>query len=90
MAAYYAQGVHFSSKLSALQFGGCLVQQYIVNVATKTKKNILKLLVLNQAQLCAELYQRLTYMVEHDVSELFCELHFSILHVSWCKWIKMR
>jgi hypothetical protein len=36
MAAYYAQRVHFSGKLSALHFGGCLFQQYIVDVAART------------------------------------------------------
>jgi hypothetical protein len=67
MAAYYAQRVHFSDKLSALHFGGCLFQQYIVNVAAKSEQNTLNFLVLNQAQLHAKLYQGLADMVEHDV-----------------------
>ncbi len=67
MVTYYAQGVPFNGKLSALQLNGHLFQQYIVNVATKIEKNTLNLLVLNQTQLCAELYQRLADMVEHDV-----------------------
>jgi hypothetical protein len=67
MAAYYAQRVHFRGKFSALHFGGCLFQQYIVDVATKTKHNTLNFLVLNQAQFCVELYQRLVDMVKHDV-----------------------
>jgi hypothetical protein len=66
MATYYAQRVHFSGELSVLHFGGRLFQQYIVNVAVKTKQNILNFLVLNQAQLRARLYQGLAYMVEHD------------------------
>ncbi len=37
MAAYYAQRVHFSAELSALHLGGRLFQQYIIDVATKTK-----------------------------------------------------
>ncbi len=67
MVAYYAQIVHFSGELFVLHFGGCLFQQYIVDVAAKTKQNILNFLVLNQAQLCVELYQGLADMVEHDV-----------------------
>jgi hypothetical protein len=66
MAACYTQRVHFSGELSALHLGGCLFQQYIVDVAAKTKLNTLNFLVLNQAQLCAELYQGLADMVEHD------------------------
>jgi len=66
MAAYYAQRVRFSGELSALHFGGRLFQQYIVNVVVKTKQNTLNFLVLNQAQLRAELYQGLADMVEHD------------------------
>ncbi len=56
MAAYYAQRLHFSGKLSALHFSGRLFQQYIVDVAAKTKQNTLNFLVLNQAQLRAKLY----------------------------------
>jgi hypothetical protein len=67
MVTYYAQGVPYSGELFALQLGGRLFQQYIVNVATKIDKNTFNLLVLNQTQLCAELYQRLENMVEHDV-----------------------
>jgi hypothetical protein len=67
MAAYYAQRVHFNDELSALHLSGRLFQQYIVDVTTKTKQNTLNILVLNQAQLCVELYQRLTDMVKHDV-----------------------
>jgi hypothetical protein len=67
MVAYYAQIEHFNGELSVLHFGGCLFQQYIVNVAAKTKQNILNFLVLNQAQFCVEFYQGLPYMVEHDV-----------------------
>jgi hypothetical protein len=37
MAAYYAQRLHFSSELSALHFSSRLFQQYIVDVAAKTK-----------------------------------------------------
>jgi hypothetical protein len=67
MATYYAQGVNFSGKLSALHLDGCHFQQYIIDIATKTKHNTLNFLVLNQAQLRVELYQRLVNMVEHDV-----------------------
>jgi len=56
MVAYYAQRVHFSGKLSALHLGGRFFQQYIVDVAAKTEQNIFNFLVLNQAQLRAELY----------------------------------
>jgi hypothetical protein len=66
MAAYYAQRVHFSGELSALHLGGHLCQQYVVDVAAKTEQNTLNFLVLNQAQLRAELYQGLADMVEHD------------------------
>jgi hypothetical protein len=66
MAAYYTQRMHFSGKLSALHLGGRLFQQYIVNVAVKTKQNILNFLVLNQAQFHAELYQGLADLAEHD------------------------
>jgi hypothetical protein len=37
MATYYAQRVHFSNELSALHLSGRLFQQYIINVAAKTK-----------------------------------------------------
>ncbi len=37
MAAYYAQRVHFSGKLSTLHLGGRLFQQYIIDVVTKIK-----------------------------------------------------
>jgi hypothetical protein len=67
MVTYYTQKVHFHDKLSALNFGGRLFKQYIVDVATKTKQNNLNFLVLNQAQLCAKLYQGFVDMVEHDV-----------------------
>jgi hypothetical protein len=67
MVAYYAQRVHFSGKLSTLHLGGSLFQQYIVDVAAKIKHNTLNFLVLNQAQLCAKLYQGPVDMVEHDV-----------------------
>ncbi len=67
MAAYYTQRVHFSNKLFTLHLGGRLFQQYIVDIATKTKQNTLNFLVLNQAQLRVELYQGLADMVEHDV-----------------------
>jgi hypothetical protein len=67
MAAYYAQRMHFSGKLFVLHIAGCLFQQCIVDVAAKTKQNTLNFLVLNQTQLCAELYQGLVDMVEHDV-----------------------
>jgi hypothetical protein len=67
MVAYYAQRVHFNGKLSALQFDGRLFQQYIVDVAAKTKHNTHNFLVLNQAQLRAKLYQGRIDMVEHDV-----------------------
>jgi hypothetical protein len=66
MAAYYAQRVHFSAELSVLHLGGRLFQQYIIDVVAKTKQNTLNFLVLNQAQLRAELYQGLADMVEHD------------------------
>jgi hypothetical protein len=66
MAAYYAQKVYFSGELSALHLGGRIFQQYIVDVTTKTEQNTLNFLVLNQAQLRAELYQRLANMFEHD------------------------
>jgi hypothetical protein len=66
MAAYYAQRVHFSGELSALHFGGRFFQQYIVDVAAKIEQNTLNFLVLNQAQLHAELYQGVADMVEHD------------------------
>jgi len=66
MAAYYAQRVHFSAEFSALHLGGRLFQQYIVDITAKTEYNTLNFLVLNQAQLCAELYQGLANMVEHD------------------------
>jgi len=66
MVAYYAQRVHFSGELSALHLSGRLFQQYIIDVATKTKQNTFNFLVLNQAQLRAELYQGLADMVEHD------------------------
>jgi hypothetical protein len=66
MAAYYAQRVHFSGELSTLHFSGCLFQQYIVDIAAKTEQNTLNILVLNQAQLRAELYQGVADMVEHD------------------------
>jgi hypothetical protein len=36
MAAYYAQRVHFSDEFSNLHLGGCLFQQYIVDVVAKT------------------------------------------------------
>jgi hypothetical protein len=42
MAAYYAQGVHFSGELFALHLGGCFFQQYIVDVIVKIEQNILK------------------------------------------------
>jgi len=67
MVAYYAQRVHFSGELSALHLDGSLFQQYIVDVATKTKHNIFNFLVLNQVQLRAKLYQGLADMVKHDV-----------------------
>jgi hypothetical protein len=66
MAAYYAQKMHFSGKLSALHFGGRLFQQYIIDIAAKIEQNTLNFLVLNQAQLRAELYQGVADMVEHD------------------------
>jgi hypothetical protein len=37
MAVYYAQRMHFNDKLSALHLDGRLFQQYIVDVAAKTK-----------------------------------------------------
>jgi hypothetical protein len=37
MAAYYAQRVHFGAELSTLHVSGRLFQQYIVDVAVKTK-----------------------------------------------------
>jgi len=37
MVAYYAQRVQCNSELSALHLGGRLFQQYIIDVATKTK-----------------------------------------------------
>jgi hypothetical protein len=67
MATYYAQRVHFSGELSTLHLGGRLFQQYIVNVAPKIEQNTHKFLVLNQAQLRAELYQGLADIIEHDV-----------------------
>jgi hypothetical protein len=67
MVAYYAQKLHFSNKLSALHLGGRLFQQYIIDVAAKTKQNTLNFLVLNQAQLHVELYQGLANMVKHNV-----------------------
>jgi hypothetical protein len=67
MAAYYTQRMHFSSEFFALHLGGHLFQQYIVDVVAETEQNILNFLVLNQAQLCAKLYQGLADMVEHDV-----------------------
>jgi len=66
MATYYAQRVHFSGELFALHFGCRLFQQYIVNVVAKTEHNTLNFLVLNQAQLRAELYQGVADMVDHD------------------------
>jgi hypothetical protein len=56
MVAYYAQKMQFSGELSTLHLVGHLFQHYIVNVAIKTKQNTLNFLVLNQVQLCAELY----------------------------------
>jgi hypothetical protein len=53
MTTYYKQRVHFSGELFVLHLGGCLFQQYIINIATKTKQNILSFLVLNQTQLRA-------------------------------------
>jgi hypothetical protein len=67
MATYYAQRVHLSGELSALHLDGCLFQQYIVDVASKTRQNTFNFLVLNQVLLHAELYQGLVDMVEHDV-----------------------
>jgi hypothetical protein len=67
MVAYYAQRVHFTGNLSALHLGGHLFQQYIIDVVAKIEQNTFNFLVLNQAQLRAELYQRLANMVEHDV-----------------------
>jgi hypothetical protein len=67
MVACYAQRVHFNGELSVLHLGGRLFQQYIINVVAKTKQNTLNFLVLNQAQLRAELYQGLANMVKHDV-----------------------
>jgi hypothetical protein len=67
MAAYYAQKVHFSGELFTLHLNGCLFQQYIVDVTTKTEQNTFNFLVLKQVQLCVELYQGLANMVEHDV-----------------------
>jgi hypothetical protein len=67
MAAYYTQRMHFSDELFGLHLGGRLFQQYIIDVATKTKYNTLNFLVLNQAQLRAKLYQGLANIVEHDV-----------------------
>jgi hypothetical protein len=37
MITYYAQIVHFSNEFSTLHLGDRLFQQYIVNVAAKTK-----------------------------------------------------
>jgi hypothetical protein len=59
--------VHFSNELFALHINGRLFQQYIIDIAAKTKYNILNFLVLNRAQLHAELYKGLVDMVEHDV-----------------------
>jgi hypothetical protein len=56
MVAYYAQIVHFSKELSTLHLSGRLFQEYIVDIAPKTKQNTLNFLVPNQAQLRAELY----------------------------------
>jgi hypothetical protein len=47
MAAYYAQRVHFSGKLSALHLSGRLFHQYMVDVVAKIKLNTLNFLVLN-------------------------------------------
>jgi hypothetical protein len=66
MAAYYAKRVHFSGELFTLHLGGRLFQQYIIDVVAKTKQNTFNLLVLNQAQLRAKLYQGLANMVKHD------------------------
>ncbi len=49
MVVYYAQTMHFSSELSTLHFGGCLFQQYIVDVTAKIEHNTLNSFVLNQA-----------------------------------------
>jgi hypothetical protein len=67
MVMYYAQRVHFSDELSALHLSGRLFQQYIVNVPIKTKQNTINFLVLNQVQLCTEVYQGMADIVEHDV-----------------------
>jgi hypothetical protein len=37
MAAFYGQRLHFTRELNALHYGGRLFQQYIVDVAAKTK-----------------------------------------------------
>jgi len=39
MTVYFAQKMHFSDELSALQLGGHLFQQYIVDVVVKIKQN---------------------------------------------------
>jgi hypothetical protein len=70
MAVYYAQRVHFSSELSTLHLGGHLFQQYIIDVATKTKQNTLNFLVLNQTQLLAKLYH-ITQTTDTCMVELF-------------------
>jgi hypothetical protein len=90
MAVYYAERMHFNDELFTLQLDGCLFQQYIIDVATKTKQNTLNFLVLNQAQLHVELYQGLVDMVEHDVrldtvqvgQQIVLRTSFPILHVS--------
>jgi hypothetical protein len=67
MVTYYAQRVHFGDKLSVLHLGGCLFQQYIIDIATKIEQNTLNFLVLNQVQFRVELYQGLADLVQHDV-----------------------
>jgi hypothetical protein len=66
MATFYAQRLHFTREPSALHYGGCLFQQYIVDVVAKMEQNTLKYLWLNQGGLRAELYQGLQDMLERD------------------------
>ncbi len=68
MAAFYGQRLHFTRELNALHYGGHLFQQYIVDVAIKTKQNALNFLVNNQVKLCVELYQGLQDMLAQDAN----------------------
>jgi hypothetical protein len=67
MAAFYGQRLHFTRELNVLHYDGRLFQQYIVDVAVKTKQNALNFLVHNQVKLRAKLYQGLQDMLAQDL-----------------------